>query len=78
MSKGLRNVVRGAADGELLHSIAERVRVQGEDLGRPARPLHDPSRLTQDVEDVVPFRGLQCGGLFRNVNLAGRRLDTRG
>ena len=78
MSKGLRNVVGGTADAELLHSAAERVRVQAEDLGRPARPLHDPSSLAQNVDDVFPFRGFQSGGLFRDVSLAGRRLDTRG
>src|SRR5262249_22166958 len=73
----LRKVVGGAADAELLHPAAERVRVQPEDLRRPARPLHDPVGLAQDGEDVFPLGGFERGGLCRSLILASRRFDDR-
>src|SRR5215472_17923403 len=48
----LRNAVAGTLDRQLVHSTAECVGMEREDLRRPFRPFDQPARLLQRGENV--------------------------
>src|SRR5207245_2507719 len=74
---GLRNFGVGAPDAELLDAASERVRVQAEDPGRPARALDDPPRLLEGGAHVARFDVLEDGVEAAAARL-GRRRRSRG
>src|SRR6266436_9672354 len=80
---GLRNFGVAAANAELLDAAPERVRVQPEDAGRPARALDDPTRLFEcgahmarlDIsEDRVEIAAARLGRRRRRRGLAADAL----
>ena len=50
-----------ARHAELFQSAAEGVGVKTEDGGRAARSVYDPTRLSQDREDMVQLNIFQGG-----------------
>src|SRR5262245_30364722 len=71
----LRNAVAGTLDAELVHSTAQRVGMEREDLRRPFRSLDQPACLLQRSENVGTLRLLEGRDDGRST---GRRLASGG